>query len=249
MTGDLRAHFDEHGYARLDRAFADAVDGMAEALWAELARKHDISRDRPGTWAVAEPRGLGALRRAGAFDGLATPAVVAAIDALLGRADWPQPFSWGDPLVTFPTPGVWDVPLSGWHIDVPARGALLLKWLGYLAPVEPGGGGTVVLAGSHRLVASFLRQAGEAEPGRSPTVRDAVFSAHPWLAAIRRPGVPAERIARFVEQGVRVSGVPVRVVELAGQPGDVVFMHPHLLHCPSPNHGTAPRLMVTGGLA
>ncbi|MFI6393292.1 hypothetical protein [Nonomuraea sp. NPDC050540] len=222
---------------------------MARALWSELARKHGIFRERPGTWTIAEPRGLGALRKAGAFDRLASPAVVAAIDALLGRADWPQPFSWGDPLVTFPTPGVWDVPLGGWHIDFPARGALLLKWLGYLAPVEPAGGGTVVLAGSHRLVANFLRRAGEAELGRSPTVRDAILNAHPWLDGIRRPGPATERVARFVERGARISGIPVRVVELTGEPGDVVFMHPHLLHAPSPNHAATPRLMVTGGLA
>jgi hypothetical protein len=38
-----------------------------------------------------------------------------------------------------------------------------------------------------------------------------------------------------MEQGAAVSGVPVRVVELTGQPGDVVFMHPHLFHAAAPN--------------
>jgi ectoine hydroxylase-related dioxygenase (phytanoyl-CoA dioxygenase family) len=45
-----------------------------------------------------------------------------------------------------------------------------------------------------------------------------------------------------------VDGVPVRIVELTGEPGDVVFLHPHLFHAPAPNHGRTPRLMVTGGL-
>ncbi|WP_397351735.1 phytanoyl-CoA dioxygenase family protein [Nonomuraea gerenzanensis] len=37
-------------------------------------------------------------------------------------------------------------------------------------------------------------------------------------------------------------------MELTGEPGDVVFLHPHLLHAPAPNHSGAARLMVTGGL-
>ncbi|MEV0624067.1 phytanoyl-CoA dioxygenase family protein [Nonomuraea sp. NPDC050404] len=249
---ELNAHFQEHGYARLDRAFpAAAAADMARALWSALAERHGVDRDRPGTWAPAEPRGLGALSRKGVFDRLASPAVVAAIGALLGRADWPRPPDWGTALVTFPTPGEWDVPVGGWHIDYPARGAsgagLLLKWLAYLAPVGPGGGGTVVLAGSHRLVEDFLRQADEADQGRSPAVRDAILGLHPWLRDLRRPGPAAERVARLMGAGVSVSGVPVRVVELTGEPGDVVFMHPHLLHAAAPNRSAAPRFMVTGG--
>jgi hypothetical protein len=181
-------------------------------------------RERPETWTVTEPRGLGALRRAGAFDALATPAVVAAIDELLGDG-WPTPYSWGDPLVTFPQPqpqpGEWRMPTTGWHIDFPARSTLRLKWLGYLAPVGPGGGGTVIAAGSHHRVAEYLRTADPADPGRSAAIRDAVLGAR-----------PAER-----------------AIELTGEPGDVVFLHPHLFHAPAANHSSAPRLMVTGGIA
>ncbi|TYB64253.1 phytanoyl-CoA dioxygenase family protein [Nonomuraea sp. PA05] len=237
----LRTHYDEHGYARLDRAFpATAAAEMAGAVWSALARKHGIDPKRPSTWTPAQPGGLGRLSKVGVFDRLGSPAVVAAIGALLGRQDWPRPGNWGGPLVTFPTPGPWEVPTGGWHLDFPARGAngvgLLLKWLGYLAPVGRGGGGTVVLSGSHRLVARFLREAGEAEPGRSPAVRDAVFGMDPRLRDLR--GRPE----------VTVSGIPVRVVELTGEPGDVVFLHPHLLHAPAPNRSGSARLMVTGGL-
>jgi ectoine hydroxylase-related dioxygenase (phytanoyl-CoA dioxygenase family) len=162
---------------------------------------------------------LGGLRQRGVFDALAVPAVVAAISELLDTDTWPRPFSWGDPLVTMPAPGRWAVPDTGWHIDFPARSALRLKWLAYLAPVPAAGGGTVVLAGSHRLVDRFLRD-NPADPGRSATVRDTV------LAAEHRT-----------------------VVELSGEPGDMVFMHPHLFHAPAPNHSSTPRLMATGGLA
>ena len=40
-----------------------------------------------------------------------------------------------------------------------------------------------------------------------------------------------------------VEGVPLRVVELTGEPGDMVFCHPVMLHCGAPNHGTRPRFM------
>lgn len=248
----IRADFDEHGFVRLNQAFPDEVGGMVRALWAELARRHGIAEDRPSTWTTAEPRGLAALRRAGVFDPLATPRMRAAITEILGDGGWPRPFSWGDPLVTFPTAGPWNVPTTGWHLDFPARGSaagtLLLKWLGYLAPVHPGGGGTVVLAGSHRLVGRYLTRTDPSDPGRSPELRDAIFGTDPWLRSIREPGDPAERAARLLERGATVDGVPVRVVELTGQPGDVVFMHPHLFHAPAPNRSAAPRLMVTGGL-
>jgi hypothetical protein len=242
----MRTHFQEHGYVRLDRAFARTAPGMAAALWTELARRHGIERDRPDTWIGGRPRGLSGLRPT--FAALATPAVVAAVDELAG-ADRPEPFSWGDPLVTFPEAGVWDVPAAGWHLDFPARSALRLKWLGYLEPVAAGGGGTVVLAGSHRLVANLLPGLAPADPGRSPAVRDAIFGTHPWLRDLRRPGDPADRIARLMDEGADVDGVRVRVVELTGEPGDVVFLHPHLFHAPAPNRSAAPRLMVTGGLA
>ncbi|MGH3880461.1 MAG: phytanoyl-CoA dioxygenase family protein, partial [Actinophytocola sp.] len=147
-----------------------------------------------------------------------TPAVRHAIDELAGAG---QPFSWGDPLVTFPTAGEWRVPTTGWHIDFPARSNLRLKWLGYLEPVRPRGGGTVVLAGSHRLVAEVLAERDPADPGRSADLRDAVLA---------RTGADD-------------------VVELTGEPGDVVFMHPHVFHAPAPNHTDEPRLMLTGGLA
>ena len=36
-----------------------------------------------------------------------------------------------------------------------------------------------------------------------------------------------------------------RVVELVGEPGDVVFFHPWLLHAAAPNRRSVPRFMFT----
>jgi len=40
-----------------------------------------------------------------------------------------------------------------------------------------------------------------------------------------------------------VEGVPLRVVELTGEPGDMVFCHPLIVHCVAPNRGQRPRFM------
>ena len=40
-----------------------------------------------------------------------------------------------------------------------------------------------------------------------------------------------------------VDGMPLRVVELTGEPGDMVFCHPVMVHCAAPNRGDWPRFM------
>ena len=40
-----------------------------------------------------------------------------------------------------------------------------------------------------------------------------------------------------------VGGVPLRLVELTGEPGDMVFCHPVMVHCVGPNRGQRPRFM------
>ncbi len=42
---------------------------------------------------------------------------------------------------------------------------------------------------------------------------------------------PADRIAVFMGTETIVDGVPLRVVELTGEPGDMVFCHPVMVHC------------------
>ena len=54
---------------------------------------------------------------------------------------------------------------------------------------------------------------------------------------------PADRIGAFMDSETVVEGVPLRVVELTGEPGDMVFCHPVMVHCVAPNRGTRPRFM------
>lgn len=72
-------------------------------------------------------------------------------------------------------------------------------------------------------------------------VRRALLASDPWLAAL---GAESADEARDRSPDARehvVGDVPVRIVELIGEPGDVVIGHPWLLHTPAPNRGDRPR--------
>lgn len=45
--------------------------------------------------------------------------------------------------------------------------------------------------------------------------------------------------------GAVIDGNEVRVVEMTGEPGDVLLTHPLLLHAPSPNCAQDPRLVLS----
>lgn len=46
-----------------------------------------------------------------------------------------------------------------------------------------------------------------------------------------------------MDVGAEIDGVAVRVVELTGAPGDMVFCHPTIVHAVAPNCGAQPRFM------
>lgn len=41
----------------------------------------------------------------------------------------------------------------------------------------------------------------------------------------------------------KIDGVAASVVELTGEPGDMEFRHPAIVHCVAPIHGSQPRFM------
>jgi hypothetical protein len=56
------------------------------------------------------------------------------------------------------------------------------------------------------------------------------------------PG-PEDRVAAFMERATDVDGVPLRVHEMTGEPGDAYLLHPLLAHSAAPNALDAPRVM------
>jgi hypothetical protein len=226
-----RDEFQRTGLLRLPQAVPAAdVAAMRDRFWEFLGARFGMAPDRPETWATGTPRHLQALRRSGAFAAMAAPAVRSALDDLLGPGGWAPPQAWGLPLVTFPG-AAWAVPTSGWHVDSygPEQDLPGVTVFAFLADVAPRGGGTAVLAGSHRLVNRHIATTGGWRPA---DVKAALYAAHPWLA---RPDF---------DRPLTVAGGPVELTELTGAPGDVVLMHPRTLHAAAPNAGPAPRMML-----
>ena len=94
---------------------------------------------------------------------------------------------------------------------------------------------------AHRLVAHYL---GLGEAFRLDTVRTGL-AAHPWLRGLWKPGDHGDRIQRYMNDGTIIDGGPLRVVELTGEPGDVILMHADAFHAAAPNRLTEPRMMLT----
>jgi hypothetical protein len=223
--------FQRTGLLRLPGAVPAAdVAAMRDRFWDFLGTRFGMLPDRPDTWEPGTPRHLQALRRSGAFAAMATPPVRAALDDLLGPGAWAPPKVWGLPLVTFPG-AQWRVPSSGWHVDSYGAEHDLpgVTVFAFLAEVARRGGGTAVLAGSHRLVNRHIAGTGSARPA---DVKAALSAAHPWLT---RPDPERPLVA---------GDVTVTLEELTGAPGDVMLMHSRTLHAAAPNALGTPRMML-----
>jgi ectoine hydroxylase-related dioxygenase (phytanoyl-CoA dioxygenase family) len=154
--------------------------------------------------------------------------------------------------MTFPQPDtVWTVPTSAWHLDIPPQiwaSITAVRMFAILDDLEPQGGGTLVLAGSHRLAKAYAASSGR-EP-HSRTIKLALGSAHQWLGELWDSDKSTDRdapsrIRRCMDDGAIVDDVPVIVRELHGAAGDVFLMHSDCFHTVAPNSLKRPRIMLT----
>lgn len=223
-----------------------AAEAMADILWNDLARRHGIHRRDRTTWRTERPTDFKPLRKTDAFRALATREVRGLVDELLGRGQWLEPDDWGQPLVCFPGQHRWDVPHQNWHLDLPAHPQRfrlpIARFFLLLAPLKPRGGGTLVAAGSHRLVARLADQA-NAELSSS-AMRKHLKAEHRWFHELMSATRDVDRADRFIARPTDVNGVPCQVLEMTGEPGDVFVMHPAALHTLAPNVQDEPRLAL-----
>jgi hypothetical protein len=235
--------FDRDGVAVVHGAFDPS--GMEKTVWDGLSR-YGFTSDDPATWdrrLLTTGGFFGKLTKfgkSGVFASIATATTAKTISSAFGDDNWHTRGPWGQPLITFPTPAPWVLPHS-FHVDFPPRATPAmpaLRMFAYLSSVDSQGGGTLVIAGSHRLVV-----AGEGE--RSPQIKACLARHSEWFRDLWRPSAGDDRVARFMVEGATVDGIDVRVVELTGQPGDLVVWHPALIHGGSPNCRSRPRFMLT----
>jgi hypothetical protein len=249
LTSSGVRRFERDGYVVVRQAFSRA-DGLAmeQHWWRELEDTHGIRADDQSSWhqIVGDLR---AAKRDPIQARILTGRVRGVFDDLLGAASWSPPRDWGRALVTFPEPGAWDVPAGRWHWDNPSelhpdhpRALFVVSFIG---PVAPRSGGTLILSGSPRLLIQQERRVPpDQRHGLGAGTWERFHRSHPWLMALTgHAASPADRIAAFMDGETVVEGVPLRVVELTGEPGDMVFCHPVMVHCVAPNRGTRPRFM------
>ena len=133
--------------------------------------------------------------------------------------------------------GKWEVPRSIWHLDMPRSAAIGPpgpEMFTFLDKVKPMGGGTLVLAGSHRLL-------NDVDYLSSKNVKKRLRR-HTYFRELTGKGI--DNRSRFLEEIGDIDGVPVKVVELTGDPGDVYFVDLRLLHSLGANTSDQPRMMI-----
>ena len=133
--------------------------------------------------------------------------------------------------------GEWEVPRSIWHLDIPRSrsiGPPGPEMFTFLNKVEPKGGGTLLLAGSHRLLndVDYLSSKGVKRK----------LKRHAYFRELTGKG-DGDR-SRFLEEIGDIDNVPVKVGELTGDPGDVYFVDLRLLHSLGANTSDQPRMMI-----
>jgi hypothetical protein len=171
---------------------------------------------------------------------LEEPALLAAINTLLnGRPFDRSIHKRPQVLFTLPNAGPWTLP-SGWHADgarLASGGCPGVQLFTCLDLVEPRGGGTLVIAGSHRLfnLGRFLR-------------------AKEFNRLLRQQGffrvlLAAEGSTAFADGTALPSGtiddIDLEVMELTGEPGDAYLLDMRMLHAGAPNALARPRIMAT----
>jgi Phytanoyl-CoA dioxygenase (PhyH) len=250
LTAEQRIEFSELGFVRLHNVFTDDdAARMRRVVWHELERRYGAVEDDRSTWKVQTPSGMTTSKKHHAFEPIGGPCLQEAVDALLGEENWGMPPHWGQVMVTFPDEGTpWRLPGNLWHIDFPYTNEPTplfgLKIFAFFGDVEPQGGGTLVISGSHRVVERFVATTPAEARTDYRTCRLRFMKLDRWFQALAQTEDPdPDRNARFMESDHDADGVPVRVVALTGRPGDVVIAHPWTLHHSAPNVASYPRMM------
>jgi hypothetical protein len=250
------ACFKQHGYVYLPKAFsrADAL-AIQDSIWSQM-REQGIDRNDRSTWPTGSWNGV--KDSPSLEQGIAAPRLCGAINQLLGSENWRVPDRWGGFLISFPT-GVaqdWELTTQAWHWD-----DTLINHFGQsntglfvftlYSDVQAHGGGTLVVPGSHRLIERFFHRLSPTDQHlKQKSLKQRFAQSQPWLAELT--GLTSEsnnRTQRFMEETTEVDGVPVKVIEVTGEPGDAYLCHPAIYHAASPNHAEVPRFMRVKGLA
>lgn len=246
FTETEHAHFTAHGLIK--RTAFLPPEQLAQARDVIFQHGENKGVRQAGRWQLARQEFLPGLadgmalvkplNRHAAIIALSSGKTLDAASALAGgRAVYPMT---AHPalLCTFPNADTWWLPHQTWHLDLPrlvTTGLPGIQIFAILDDVEPGGGATLAVTGSHQLLNNDGRIS--SSDLRKRLKREAYFAE---LMSDKAP----DRM-RLMRESAHVGDVELRVVEMAGAAGDVYFMDLRLLHNIGPNASAKPRLMLT----
>ena len=248
--------FEALGYLHVPEAFPrEAALRMQDFMWDQLKRRHGFERDNPSTWAMKKwhpalwtALKLNRTRDHPVYKAIGSDRLMGAYGDLLGNELASYKQSWGPFRVVFPeqTETPWQVGYD-WDLSGMIRSDLnrLLGVYTFYSSVAHQGGGDLVVEGSHRLVMSFYDRMTPHDLKQSKQVhKNRFLESHPYFLELSgKVNGKGDRTRRFMEENTVIDDVPVRVVELTGEPGDAIFYHPALLRGASPNLSEVPRFV------
>ncbi|MCG3147174.1 MAG: hypothetical protein PCFJNLEI_00611 [Verrucomicrobiae bacterium] len=219
LSPDQIDHFITDGCTILRDAFpAHVAADVREFLWNEIG----LSPTDPSGW-TKHVIHLQKTFNHGPFAAAYTDRIWGAFDDVLGAGRYVKQTHLGWWPICFPgfEKAPWQPPTTGWHVDgiqfhhhVHSPDQGLLP-IFLFSDMGPGDGGTAFSVGSHKITAQILA---EAEP--------AGLDVHALCQRVlSRPGALAN------------------VLPAIGQAGDVVLLHPFMLHARSPNVGQSVRFL------
>ena len=246
LTREDVEHFVAHGYVVVKNAFSkELAASNCESAWRELESEHEINRNDPDSWSRRKPGKwgpVGYIRTKGSGTRISLKnqeprAFYAQADLIGGTERLPndgEDLLWGDSAIANlgiegdprwqpPSPQQPGWHKDGWHfrhfLNSPEQGLLTVP---LYSDILPKSGGTFVAADSMVPVANLLKSI---PAGLHP---DSVQGAGYLI-----PGL-VEQCNEFIE--------------LTGEAGDMVLLHPFMLHRVSINPSTRPRFIANMAL-
>jgi hypothetical protein len=260
VDADVLDEFARTGVVLLHDVFPqEDAEAMRDVVWEDLNHTDGVKRDDPSTWRRSVPRRtLHRAKRHPVFHKMLGESLHDLVDALLGPG-WTVSGGFGNLLVDFRDAERWRLPgrEGHWHLDMGwdrrMDRLLSLRLFALFGEVPPGGGGTLLVAGSQRFVQRYVATQPEAARNvlKASEAAALLFQSDPWLAELTLADTPAEpdetyeaeRRHRFMEVASDLDGRPAQVVEACGRPGDVYVCHPWTIHCRPPIPSDRPRFL------
>jgi hypothetical protein len=227
---------------------AEHVARCQERLWIHLAASGAVSAD-PGTWQSISPGRVKALASHRDFAFARVPALAMALDQLVGPRRSKPNHSGGNFLISPPstTGEQWHLPRGRWHWDgdLDPHPCASVRVFTILAPLASRQGGTLLISGSHSLVRAFATKESVATQTRRPRRQRKHFERlHPWLAALQQDQPNSEELtAAMMDRSFTDEGQELRIFDVHGDAGDVIFVDGLLILSAPSWIGPGPRMM------